>query len=362
MTGQADALPAARRRKRKNLQRPTPDGPPPRESRSTAIKPAALGPRFRAGWRVIAAKEFADHLSSVRFLVLTIVLALTGAAAVYSTGGVIKGFASQASGTPSLFLILFAPPSSLQQLNQIPPFIDVRHVPRSAARHRLRLRRDQRRAVRGDAAAAARAADLSRRRGQRQVRRRPGRNRARPRGRHVPGRRRRCHPAGHRADGRGRSPSDGVVGARADVHRLLAGPGVAVLGARASGGDVGARRPRGVAAAERVLHARRRLALGSSGTDRTERGAGKCRHDREPADAGNAPAPVAQPAVLRGDGSSPQPDHPDHDAGPRSAPARRTRQSPASCHSIRACSSSGRSSSRSSRRRWSRSASPTSRS
>jgi ABC-2 type transport system permease protein len=122
MTGQADALPAARRRKRKNIQRSGPDAPAPRESRSTA-KPAAIGPKFRAGWRVIAAKEFADHLSSWRLLGLTIVLALTGAAAVYATGGVIKQFATQASGTQSLFLILFAPPSSLQQLNQIPPFV-----------------------------------------------------------------------------------------------------------------------------------------------------------------------------------------------------------------------------------------------
>ena len=68
------------------------------------------GPRFRAGWRIIAAKEFADSISSYRFLGLTIVLALAGAAAVYATGGVIKSFAADASGTQSLFLILFAPP------------------------------------------------------------------------------------------------------------------------------------------------------------------------------------------------------------------------------------------------------------
>jgi len=122
MTGQVDALPAAKRRKRKNIQRQGPDAPAPRDARAT-VKPAAIGPRFRAGWRVIAAKEFADHLASYRLLGLTVVLALTGAAAVYATGGVIKSFAAQASGTQSLFLILFAPPSSLQQLNQIPPFV-----------------------------------------------------------------------------------------------------------------------------------------------------------------------------------------------------------------------------------------------
>ena len=124
MTGQADSLPAARRRKRKNIRTPGPDAPSPqRESHSVVARSEDAGPRFRAGWRIIAAKEFADHLSSWRLLGLTIVLALTGAAAVYATGGVIKSFASQAQGTQSLFLILFAPPSSLQQLNQIPPFI-----------------------------------------------------------------------------------------------------------------------------------------------------------------------------------------------------------------------------------------------
>jgi ABC-2 type transport system permease protein len=122
MTGQADSLPAARRRKRKNIRTQGPETPAPRtEPRSAAIK-ADAGPRFRAGWRIIAAKEFADHISSWRFLGLTIVLALVGAAAVYATGGVIKSFASQASGTQSLFLVLFAPPATLQTLNQVPPF------------------------------------------------------------------------------------------------------------------------------------------------------------------------------------------------------------------------------------------------
>ena len=119
MTGQAESLPAARRRKRKNIRVQGPDTPP---QRTSAAATADAEPRFRAGWRIIAAKEFADHVSSYRFLGLTIVLALAGAAAVYATGGVIKSFASDASGTQSLFLILFAPPSGLQTLSQIPPF------------------------------------------------------------------------------------------------------------------------------------------------------------------------------------------------------------------------------------------------
>ncbi len=120
MTGQADSLPAARRRKRKNIRVQGPDTPPAKP-RSAAAR-ADASPRFRAGWRIIAAKEFADQISSYRFLGLTIVLVLAGAAAVYATGGVIKSFAVDASGTQSLFLILFAPPAALQTLNQIPPF------------------------------------------------------------------------------------------------------------------------------------------------------------------------------------------------------------------------------------------------
>jgi ABC-2 type transport system permease protein len=119
MTGQADALPAARRRKRKNIRAQGPEAPAPRTTPATRV---ASGPRLRAGWRIIAAKEFGDHVSSWRFLGLTILLGLVGAAAVFSTGGVIKSFAQQAQGTHSLFLILFAPPSSLQTLNQVPAF------------------------------------------------------------------------------------------------------------------------------------------------------------------------------------------------------------------------------------------------
>ncbi len=122
MTGQADSLPAARRRKRKNIRSQGPEAPAPRTSRASAASKADSEPHFRYGWRIVAAKEFADHLTSWRFLGLTIVLALAGAAAVYATGGVIKQFAEQASGTQSLFLILFAPPASLQTLNQVPAF------------------------------------------------------------------------------------------------------------------------------------------------------------------------------------------------------------------------------------------------
>ena len=63
MTGQADALPAARRRKRKNIKSQGPDTPPPRHAAATAR--ADIGPHFRAGWRIVAGKEFADYLRAI---------------------------------------------------------------------------------------------------------------------------------------------------------------------------------------------------------------------------------------------------------------------------------------------------------
>lgn len=63
--------------------------------------------RRGAGWRVIAAKELVDALTSVRFGVLFIILALAAAAPVYVTGGAIRDAAQQVSGAPAVFLALF---------------------------------------------------------------------------------------------------------------------------------------------------------------------------------------------------------------------------------------------------------------
>lgn len=59
------------------------------------------------GWKVVAAKELADHLLSVRFAVLLVLLALAAAGSVYAAAGEIRNVAEQASGTPALFLRLF---------------------------------------------------------------------------------------------------------------------------------------------------------------------------------------------------------------------------------------------------------------
>lgn len=62
----------------------------------------------RAGWRVVAAKEFGDHLLSVRFVVLLLVLGLTTAIPLYFAAGQIRDAAPDASGAAAAFIYLFA--------------------------------------------------------------------------------------------------------------------------------------------------------------------------------------------------------------------------------------------------------------
>ncbi|HUG48668.1 MAG TPA: ABC transporter permease [Candidatus Limnocylindria bacterium] len=61
----------------------------------------------RGRWRIVAGKEFADHVLSVRFLVLVVILGLAAAAAVYAAAGLIREAAPSVAGQPSLFLKLF---------------------------------------------------------------------------------------------------------------------------------------------------------------------------------------------------------------------------------------------------------------
>jgi ABC-2 type transport system permease protein len=109
----------ARGRKRKRIVTQPADqqhGPAAKPATVRAPRPAGVP----AGWRVIAAKEFADQVTSIRFLILTIVLSLVAAAAVYSTAGGLKNIASDVSGGRSLFLVLFTVPV---EANSIPTFI-----------------------------------------------------------------------------------------------------------------------------------------------------------------------------------------------------------------------------------------------
>ena len=63
--------------------------------------------RYRGGWRIVARKEFADHVHSARFVILIVLLALAGLASVHSASGPIRDAADSASSTPSIFLYLF---------------------------------------------------------------------------------------------------------------------------------------------------------------------------------------------------------------------------------------------------------------
>jgi ABC-2 type transport system permease protein len=62
---------------------------------------------FGTGWRVVARKEFADHLLSARFLVLIGILGVAAAAAVFAASAGIREVASDTEGIPALFLKLF---------------------------------------------------------------------------------------------------------------------------------------------------------------------------------------------------------------------------------------------------------------
>lgn len=60
------------------------------------------------GWRTIAGKELADHLESVRFVVLLIVVGLAAVGPMYFISNDITGIAPQLAGAKALFLAAFA--------------------------------------------------------------------------------------------------------------------------------------------------------------------------------------------------------------------------------------------------------------
>lgn len=75
-------------------------------------------PRRGSGWLVVARKELADHLNSVRLLIVIGIVALAGVGAVYAVASEIRGVADRASGDPLLFLRLFTiAPERLQQFS-----------------------------------------------------------------------------------------------------------------------------------------------------------------------------------------------------------------------------------------------------
>jgi ABC-2 type transport system permease protein len=61
----------------------------------------------RSGWMVVAAKEFGDHLLSIRFAVLVIILGIAAAVPLYFLSGLIRQAAEGATAYPALFIALF---------------------------------------------------------------------------------------------------------------------------------------------------------------------------------------------------------------------------------------------------------------
>lgn len=61
----------------------------------------------RSGWMVVGGKEFGDHLLSVRFVVLVIVLGLAAAIPLYFAAAAIRGVAASVTDAQAIFIALF---------------------------------------------------------------------------------------------------------------------------------------------------------------------------------------------------------------------------------------------------------------
>ena len=88
-------------------------------------RPPVEGRVPHSGWRVIAAKELGDHLLSVRFIVLLIVLGLAAAIPLYFAADLIRSAAPQASEAPAVFLALFTIGSSAYSFLHVDAFVAI---------------------------------------------------------------------------------------------------------------------------------------------------------------------------------------------------------------------------------------------
>lgn len=76
------------------------------ESVAATPVPGASRPH-RPGWIIVAGKEVAETLTSLRFVILLFLLVLAAAVPVYAASGAIRDAAEAASGEAALFLALF---------------------------------------------------------------------------------------------------------------------------------------------------------------------------------------------------------------------------------------------------------------
>ena len=79
----------------------------PQESPAARERPARERSVPRAGWMVVGAKEFGDHLLSARFVVLVVVLGLAAAIPLYFAAGAIRDAASSVTDAQAIFIALF---------------------------------------------------------------------------------------------------------------------------------------------------------------------------------------------------------------------------------------------------------------
>ena len=95
-----------------------PSAPSNRGEQGLGGTPGERVRRRPAGWTVVAGKELADHLLSVRFLILLVVLGAAALVPLYFAADAIRASASQVSGARAIFLALFVlPPTSVS----VPP-------------------------------------------------------------------------------------------------------------------------------------------------------------------------------------------------------------------------------------------------
>ncbi len=73
----------------------------------SASRASSATPRLTAGWATVAAKELADHLLSVRFFVLLLVLGAAAIIPLYFAAERLRSLASEVSGAQAVFLALF---------------------------------------------------------------------------------------------------------------------------------------------------------------------------------------------------------------------------------------------------------------
>ncbi|HEU0235901.1 MAG TPA: hypothetical protein VFR14_05610, partial [Candidatus Limnocylindrales bacterium] len=77
------------------------------------------------GWLIVAGKEFADHLLSVRFVVLTFVLGLAAIVPLYFAADRIRSLASDVSGAQAVFLALFTIGGQNFQFLEVDRFVSI---------------------------------------------------------------------------------------------------------------------------------------------------------------------------------------------------------------------------------------------